>query len=79
MKCVVEAMKPEMFPSGSYIINEGEVGSHLYVSADGRFEVIKNNKIVKTFGPGEAFGELAILYKAKRFASVKGIFYLKLS
>lgn len=33
--------------------------------------MIKNGVCIKTFGPGVVFGELAILYKARRFASIK--------
>ncbi|CAH0720765.1 unnamed protein product, partial [Brenthis ino] len=70
---VVEAMSSQEFPAGSLMIREGESGSHLYVSAHGQFEVLKGGQVVKNFGPGEAFGELAILYKAKRFASIRCI------
>nr|XP_034840640.1 cGMP-dependent protein kinase, isozyme 1-like isoform X2 [Maniola hyperantus] len=68
---VVEAMSPQEFPAGSLLIREGESGSHLFVSAHGQFEVLKGGQVVKNFGSGEAFGELAILYKAKRFASIR--------
>lgn len=47
-------------------------GSHLYVSADGELEVIKDNKILGRMGAGKAFGELAILYNCRRTASIKG-------
>ena len=47
-------------------------GSHLYVSMDGEYEVIKEGKVLGRMGPGKAFGELAILYNCKRTASVKG-------
>ncbi|XP_045785295.1 cGMP-dependent protein kinase, isozyme 1-like isoform X2 [Maniola jurtina] len=68
---VVEAMSPQEFPAGSLLIREGESGSHLFVSAHGQFQVLKGGQVVKNFGSGEAFGELAILYKAKRFASIR--------
>lgn len=71
LAAVVEAASPREFAAGSLIVREGESGSHLYVSAYGQFEVLKGGQVVKTFGPGEAFGELAILYKAKRFASIR--------
>lgn len=71
LKAVVEAMSSQEYPAGSLIIREGESGSHLFVSAHGQFEVLKGGQVVKIFGPGEAFGELAILYKAKRFASIR--------
>ncbi|XP_026478529.1 cGMP-dependent protein kinase, isozyme 1-like [Ctenocephalides felis] len=68
---VISAMTSQHYDANSYVINEGEVGSNLYVSATGNFEVIKDGKVVKIFGPGVAFGELAILYKARRFASIR--------
>lgn len=71
LQAVVEAMSPQEYPAGSLLIREGESGSHLFVSAHGQFEVLKAGHVVKNFGPGEAFGELAILYKAKRFASIR--------
>ncbi|CAG9585544.1 unnamed protein product [Danaus chrysippus] len=73
LTAVVEAMNSQEYPAGSLMIREGESGSHLFVSAYGRFEVLKGGQVVKNFGPGEAFGELAILYKAKRFASIRCI------
>lgn len=70
LQAVIDAMKPTDYKKGSFIIREGDSGSHLYVSAYGQFEVLKAGQVIKKFGPGEAFGELAILYKAKRFASI---------
>lgn len=70
LKVVVDAMSPKEYAAGSLIIREGESGSHLFISAYGQFEVLKGGQVVKKFGPGEVFGELAILYKAKRFASI---------
>lgn len=71
LRAVVDAMKPEILEAGTFIITEGETGSHFYVSCEGNFEVIKGNRVIKTFGKGVVFGELAILYKAKRFASIR--------
>lgn len=71
---VTMAMRSRVFDAGEFIINEGDNGSEFYVSAAGQFEVIKDGEIIKTFGAGVVFGELAILYKAKRFASIKGKF-----
>jgi hypothetical protein len=42
------------------------------VSAEGEFEVFVGNKKVLSFGPGRAFGELAILYNTKRNATIRG-------
>jgi cGMP-dependent protein kinase len=42
------------------------------VSAEGAFEVFVGTKKVLSFGPGRAFGELAILYNTKRNATIRG-------
>jgi CRP-like cAMP-binding protein len=44
-------MMLESYDENSFIINEGEAGNFLYVSAEGLFEVIKNGESIKTFGP----------------------------
>ncbi|KAJ9591021.1 hypothetical protein L9F63_027770, partial [Diploptera punctata] len=49
----------------------GETGSHLYVSAEGSFVVYVGCSKINTFGPGVAFGELAILYNTKRNATIQ--------
>lgn len=70
LKAVTDAMSPRDYTEGSHIIREGESGSHLFISAHGLFNVFKGDQVVKNFGAGEVFGELAILYKTKRFASI---------
>ncbi|XP_046994018.1 cGMP-dependent protein kinase, isozyme 1 isoform X2 [Schistocerca americana] len=68
---IVDSMYPLEYGKGSFVIREGEAGSHLYVSAEGEFEVIKEDKVLGRMGPGKAFGELAILYNCTRTASIK--------
>lgn len=71
LNLVVKAMKPMEFEANSIIIKEGEDGSHFFVSADGEFQVVKGEEVKTTFKGGVVFGELGILYKAKRFASIR--------
>ncbi|XP_058985512.1 mucin-2 isoform X2 [Musca domestica] len=68
---LVDSMYSVSIPKGKFVIREGEVGAHLYVSAEGEFEVEKNGKVLGVMGPGKAFGELAILYNCTRTASVR--------
>ena len=51
IKMVVNAMTLESYDENEFIIREGEKGNFLYVSASGLFEVIKEGKAIKTFGP----------------------------
>lgn len=69
---IVDTMYSREFQAGSYVIREGEAGAHLFVSAEGDFEVIKDDKVLGHMGPGKAFGELAVLYNCTRTASIRG-------
>ena len=69
-------MHEKQVAKGCYVIREGELGSHIYVSAEGEYEVIKDGKVLGRLGVGKAFGELAILYNCKRTASIKVMMFL---
>lgn len=69
---IVDCMYLKEYQAGSYVIREGEAGAHLFVSAEGNFEVIKDNKVLGNMGSKKAFGELAILYNCTRTASIRG-------
>ncbi|XP_036215981.2 cGMP-dependent protein kinase, isozyme 1 [Bactrocera oleae] len=68
---LVESMYPLSISKGEFVVREGEVGAHLYVSAEGEFEVVKGGIVLSVMGPGKAFGELAILYNCTRTASIR--------
>ncbi|KAM8715855.1 hypothetical protein ACLKA7_002835 [Drosophila subpalustris] len=68
---VINAMAPASYKKNSYIINEHDEGSEIYVSAEGYYDVIQAGKHVGSFGPATVFGELAILYNAPRKATIK--------
>lgn len=68
---LVDSMYPKSIAAGEFVIREGEVGAHLYVSAAGEFAVMQQGKVLDKMGPGRAFGELAILYNCTRTASIK--------
>ncbi|XP_041363181.1 cGMP-dependent protein kinase 1-like isoform X2 [Gigantopelta aegis] len=70
---IVDCMYEKKIKQGHYIIKEGEQGQHLYVSADGEYEVQKDNQHLGRMASGRAFGELAILYNCTRTASVKAL------
>ena len=41
MREIIDAMQLKKVASGAYVIREGDSGSHLYVSSQGEYEVIK--------------------------------------
>ncbi|XP_013105254.2 cGMP-dependent protein kinase 1 [Stomoxys calcitrans] len=70
---VIDAMEMLHFKQNDFIINEDDEGSEIYVSEEGKFDVIKQDKVIGQFGGETVFGELAILYNAKRFASIRAV------
>lgn len=75
-KIVVDAMEVRNFKAGDAVITQGEDGDVLYVVDSGKLDCFKKmkkdapNTYLKTYVPGEAFGELALLYNAPRAASI---------
>jgi CRP-like cAMP-binding protein len=65
------------FEPGETIVEEGRTGNGAYVVLSGKVEVIRGlperPQVVATMGPGEPFGELALLGDWKRTASVQAV------
>ncbi|KAK8748221.1 hypothetical protein OTU49_016378, partial [Cherax quadricarinatus] len=74
---IVDSMYPQEFAAGSWVIRERDAGSHLYVSAVGELEVMKDGEVLGRMSSGKAFGELAILYNCTRTASIKAVTHAK--
>ncbi|CAH1183530.1 unnamed protein product [Phaedon cochleariae] len=70
---VVSAMYDKEVSAEEIVIRQGDNGSHIYVSAKGRYQTIVNEKVVDEFEDVRVFGELAILYNAKRGATIKAM------
>jgi CRP-like cAMP-binding protein len=57
-------------PAGKVVVTEGAAGAEFFVIIDGRARVERHGREVNTLGPGAFFGDLALLDRAPRNASV---------
>jgi CRP-like cAMP-binding protein len=56
--------------AGAEIVKQGERGHEFYLIVEGKASVRRNGRKVATLGPGDYFGEMAILDGGPRSASV---------
>jgi cAMP-dependent protein kinase regulator len=73
---VLDAFEERRFSKGEYVITQGEQGDVLFLIESGTLNCYKTfkkeegDKFLKVYNPGEAFGELSLLYNAPRAASI---------
>jgi len=69
----------EHFEPGQNVFSQGELGDRVYILLSGKAEVVRTpngeagvgEQLLATLGPGECFGEMALLDNAPRNASVR--------
>ena len=70
---IIDAMFEKRVSAGTAIIVQGDEGDNFYIVDKGLFSVLVNDKEVVRIGPTGSFGELALLYNARRSATVIAI------
>ena len=60
-------------PAGTVVIREGDPGDTFYLIREGRVRVSVSGQAMRDLGPGEAFGEIALLHDIPRTASVTAL------
>jgi CRP-like cAMP-binding protein len=57
-------------PAGKVLVEEGTTGHEFFLILDGNAVVKKNGRKINTLGPSQYFGELALLVRRPRNATV---------
>jgi CRP-like cAMP-binding protein len=58
------------FPEGRQIVRQGEVGTGFFLIATGSADVVRDGRTIARLGPGDFFGELSLLDREPRIATV---------
>jgi CRP/FNR family cyclic AMP-dependent transcriptional regulator len=70
LKQLAGAMHDRTFPAGREVTTEGEGGLGFFVVLDGTATVTVDGQTRRTLGPGEHFGEMALIDGGRRSAKV---------
>jgi CRP-like cAMP-binding protein/predicted MFS family arabinose efflux permease len=59
-------------PAGEDVVREGQLADRLYVLLEGKAAVYSGQRLVRTLAPSDHFGEIALLHRIPRTATVRG-------
>ncbi len=71
VKSLSRLMKTQEYPAGQAIVAEGQLGLGLYIVIEGACDVLRGGRLLQKLGPGDFFGETALLDDLPRTADVK--------
>lgn len=61
--------EPRVCKAGEVIFRAYDMGAEMYVVLEGQIELALDSKVIETLGPGEPFGEMALIDQSPRTAT----------
>ncbi|MDQ0613529.1 MFS family permease [Microbacterium sp. W4I4] len=71
IEMLARGLEPVDVDAGATVFAQGEVGDRYYVIESGEIDVIGDGRHITTLGPGEGFGEIALLRRTPRTATAR--------
>lgn len=81
-RALAAVLKYRPVPAGGRVITVGEPGDEFFILADGQAQVVlggdgKPEEVVDVLSPGDSFGEIALVEKVKRTATIRALTNVK--
>lgn len=70
LEWIARAIKERTYEPGAVIVKQGDPGVGFFLIAEGRVEVTHDGHKLREMGPGEFFGEMALMEERIRTATV---------
>jgi CRP-like cAMP-binding protein len=77
LKDVAAQAREELYSPGQDIVTEGQSGGPFFCITEGRADILVGSKKIGEYGPGSAFGEMALLEGSKRSATIRAETHVK--
>ena len=71
LRTVSKAAQEVSVQEGAELVREGDYSYNLTIIDEGQAEVVHDGAVVATLGPGDVFGEIGVLSKGMRNATVR--------
>jgi CRP-like cAMP-binding protein len=75
---LARSLEPVHVPAGQAVFHQGDPANRFYVIETGAADVVGDGRLVTALGPGEGFGEIALLRRVRRTATVRAATDLEL-
>jgi predicted MFS family arabinose efflux permease len=68
---LARGLEPVQVPAGQVVFQQGDPADRFYVIETGAADVVGDGRLITTLGPGDGFGEIALLRRVPRTAMVR--------
>jgi MFS family permease len=75
---LARGLEPVALDVGETVFHQGDVGDRYFVIERGQVAVVGDGRVVASLGAGEGFGEIALLRRSRRTATVRATTELRL-